>query len=303
MDLSVELIQTFICVAEERSFSKAAYTLRKSQSSVSTQIKLLEEQLKSRLLDRSRHPPKLTEAGEAVYQYAKEVLNRTRDLERDLHELSSGVSGEVRVGAISSISTYLLLPTIGRLLRVFPSVKISILNQSRFLLFESVRTGAVDFAIVLSDREPENLCVKIIRSEQLCVVRSPKAPARKLKELTIGDLSALSFVLGLEGSEYTKMIDRLLKEMGLKQIKVSMRISNWEGIKEAVRADIGLAILPHFAVERELRDHTLQEMRIKEGALMANIMVLENPNRYVSSPTVSHMKAELVSAIAGKASH
>ena len=297
MELSTELLRTFICVSEEQSFSNAAHKLHKSQSSISTQIKLLEKQLGCKLFDRSEHPPELTEVGSAVLRFAKEFINRTRDLERDLKEFSLGVSGEVRVGTVSSISTYLLLPPIGKLLRQFPKLKVSILNQSRSLLFESVRQAAVDFAIVLSDREPENVAVKILKSERLCFVVSPKSSLGSKKHAALGDLVNASFVVGLRGSEYAQMIDRLLRDLGLKEIDVAIRISNWEGIKEAVRAGIGVAILPHFVVERDLRDRTITEVSMREVRLEVNIMLLENSDRHSSSSTVSLVKEALVSGI------
>jgi DNA-binding transcriptional LysR family regulator len=297
MELSTELLRTFICVSEEQSFSNAAQKLHKSQSSISTQIKLLEGQLGCKLFDRSEHPPELTEAGNTVLRFAKEFINRTRDLQRDLKEFSLGISGEVRVGTISSISTYLLLPTIGNLLRKFPKLKVSILNQSRSLLFESVRQAAVDFAIVLADREPENLAVNVLKSERLCFVVSPKSPLGSKKHATLGDLAEASFVVGLKGSEYAQMIDRLLRDLGLKEIDVAIRISNWEGIKEAVRAGIGVAILPRFVVERDLRDRTISEVSVSEIRLEANIMLLENFDRHSSNATVSLVKEALVSGI------
>jgi LysR family transcriptional regulator, transcriptional activator of the cysJI operon len=300
MDLSTELLRTFVCVSEEKGFSNAAIKLHKSQSSISTQIKLLEKQLGSKLFDRSEHPPELTEIGRAVLQFAKEFINRTRDLERDLKEFSLGVSGEVRVGTISSISTYLLLPTIGKLLRKFPKLKVSILNQSRSLLFESVRQAAVDFAIVLSDREPENLAVEVLKREQLCFVVSPENPLGSKKHAVLEDLAEAPFVVGLRGSEYAQMIDRLLKQLGLNEIHVSIRISNWEGIKEAVRAGIGLAILPRFVVERDLNDRTLAEVFVRDVRLRANIMLLENSHRRASSATVSLIRNALVQSIVAK---
>jgi DNA-binding transcriptional LysR family regulator len=191
----------------------------------------------------------------------------------------------------------LLLPNIGKLLHKVPNLKISILNQSRSLLFESVRQAAVDFAIVLSDREPENLAVQIIKSERLSFVVSPNCPLGSKKHVLRKDLAEAPFVLGLGGSEYAEMINRLLKECGLKEIDVAIRISNWEGIKEAVRSEIGLAILPHFVVERDLRDRTLTEVFVKEVHLQANIMLLENSHRRLSSATVSLVKNALVHGI------
>ena len=155
----------------------------------------------------------------------------------------------------------------------------------------------MDFAIVLSDREPENLAVKILKSERLCFVVSPKSALGSKKHAVLGDLAQAPFVVGLKGSEYAEMIDRLLRELGLKEIHVAIRISNWEGIKEAVRAGIGLAILPRFVVERDLRDRTITEVSLRKVRLAANIMLLENSHRHSSSTTVSLVKDSLVSGI------
>ena len=297
MELSTEILRTFICVADEKSFSSAAQRLHKSQSSVSTQIKLLKEQLGSTLFHRSKHPPELTEAGNTVYQYATDVINRTLDLQRDLQALSLGVSGEVRVGAISSINTYFLLPIVGQLLRKHPRLKVSIHTQSRSLLFESVRRGKVDFAIVISDKEPDNLSVKVLLRERLCFVTSAKAASKAALRFSLSDLAKTPFVMGLKGSEYTQMIHRLLEKTGLKDVNVAMRISNWEGIKEAVRSRIGIAVLPHFIVERELRDHSIGEIVVRNVRLEADIMLLERFNQQAPSATVSLVKDALVAGI------
>lgn len=298
MELSTELLRTFICVAQEKSFSNAAFKLHKSQSSISTQIKFLEEQLHVRLFDRSGgHPPELTESGRAALRFAQEFIGRTKDLERILQEFSLGIWGEVKVGTISSISTYLLLPAIARLLRKYPKLTVSILNQSRSLLFESARQAAVDFAIVLADQEPKDLSVRVLKTTELSFVVASNNPFASKKIVLLEEVAKAPFVVGLKGSEYSEMIDRLLAQLGVRQINVAIRISNWEGIKEAVRAGIGFGILPHFVVERELHDRVLREVRVKNGRLWANIMLLENPRRRLASATVALVKDALVKRI------
>jgi DNA-binding transcriptional LysR family regulator len=155
----------------------------------------------------------------------------------------------------------------------------------------------VDFAIVLSDREPKNLAVKVLKRERLCFVVSPQNHLGSKNHAVLADLAEAPFVVGLKGSEYAEMIDRLLRKLGLRKIDVAIRISNWEGIKEAVRAGIGLAILPHFVVARDLGDRTLNEVFVRDVDLQANIMLLENPHRHLSSTTVSLVKDALVNCI------
>jgi LysR family transcriptional regulator, regulator of the ytmI operon len=297
ISLPTDYLRAFIAVVEEGGFSNAAAKLNLSQSAISTQIAFLEGRVGLRLFDRSKRPPRLTEAGQTVLDFGKQVVNKTSDLERYVQELSSGTSGEVKIGAISGITTHLLLPIIRELLQNSPKLKISILTQSRSLLYEAVRQSAVDFAIVLSDRKPENLDVSVIRSERLCFCVSPKSSLGLKKAITIKDLKTASFVAGLDGREYTKMIERLLGEVGLNDLYVAMRVSNWESIQEAARVGIGIAVLPLFAIGRDRKYRTINELIVRGVDLKADIMLIEQTHRRFVSPSVALVKNALVSGL------
>jgi DNA-binding transcriptional LysR family regulator len=297
--VSIEHLRAFIAVFEENGFSNAAGKLHLSQSAVSMQVRLLEERIGATLLDRSKRPPRLTEIGRTVLDFGKQIVNTTGDLERYLHEFSSGISGEVRVGAISSISAYLLVPIVFQLLKKSPNLKISIMAQSRALLYDAVRHSGVDFAIVLSDEKPESLAVEVIRSERLCFAVSSKHFLRSKRSVTIADLKTAPFVHSLEGREYTKMVDRLLQRMGLRDVKVAMRVSNWESIQEAARAGVGIAVLPKFVIERsqEQRGTKIYALPVQGVNSHADIMLVENPHRHFVSPSVTLVKNAFVAGL------
>jgi DNA-binding transcriptional LysR family regulator len=297
ISLSTDHLRAFIAVFDENGFSNAAIKLHLSQSAVSTQVRLLEQRIGSTLFDRSKRPPRLTEVGRTVLNFGKQLVNATGDLERYLQEFSSGVSGEVKVGAISSISAHLLIPIVNRLLQNSPELKISITAQSRSLLYDAVRQSAVDFAIVLSDEKPTNLKVGVLRKERLCFAVSPNHFLRSKRSVTIRDLKAARFVHSLKGREYTKMIERLLEGIGLKDVTVAMRVSNWESIQEAARAGIGIAVLPDFVIERDRKQRRICELSVKGVDLRADIMLLEDPHRHFVSPSVTIVKDAFVSGL------
>ena len=86
MNISTNLLRTFLAVCEHRNFSLAAAALRKSQSNVSTQVAQLEEEIGLKLFHRHKRPFQLTEAGATFLQFSREVLNRTRDVDRRMQE-------------------------------------------------------------------------------------------------------------------------------------------------------------------------------------------------------------------------
>ena len=152
-----------------------------------------------------------------------------------------------------------------------------------------MRQSGVDFAIVLSDKKPENLDVQVIRSEQLCFCVSPTNDLRSKKEVTVKNLKTASFVAPLQGREYTKMIDSLLGEVGLSDVNVAMRVSNWESIQEAVRAGLALRFCRTLSSSM-IGNQPISELSVKGVNLKANIMLLEHTHRHFVSPSVALVK-------------
>ena len=303
ISVSIDHLRAFIAVFEENGFSNAAVKLHLSQSAVSMQVRLLEDRIGATLFDRSKRPPRLTEVGRTVLDFGKQLVSTTGDLERYLQEFSSGISGEVKVGAISSISAYLLMPIVFQFLKKSPNLRFSIMTQSRSLLYDAVRHSEVDFAIVLSDTKPEDLAVTIIRTEPLCFAVSSNHVLRSKRLVTVKDLKTVPFVHSLEGREYTKMVERLLERCDLKDVKVAMRVTSWESLQEAARAGVGVAVLPKFVIERDRRRRgaKIYELPVRGIDLHTDMMLVENPIRHFVSPSVSLVKNSFVSHLSASA--
>lgn len=296
MKLSTLTLSCFTEVCREKGFSPAATKLGKSQSAVSTQIGLLEKELGLKLFDRSKRPLFVTEAGRAFFDFATEILNKSGEFERYLSELSSGVAGEVKIGASTSVGTYILPAILSRLLRRYPKLQISLSTQPRSSVFESVKRADVDFGVVLSDKPPEGLAVKTLKTERLCLIISPKHVLAKTRRASIKDLSAVPFVVGPKGTEYTEMITRVLATHDLSGYGVAARISNFEGVKDVVRAGLGIGLLPHFMVREDFRTHTLKQLKLAEFNASANIICIER-FQHLSTPTIIRVRDFLTAAV------
>ena len=289
MKLSTSTLTYFLEISREKGFSQAADKLEKSQSALSTQIALLEKDLGVKLFDRSKRPLLMTEAGQLFHEFARDVLNRSQDFERYIAELSSGIAGEVRIGASTSVGTYVLPAIISQLLREFPKIKITLSTQPRSMIFESVRCADVDFGLVLSDKPPEGLKSRALKPERLCLfVASTHALARR-RRLNLTDLASVPFVVGPHKAEYTEMISRVLTHSGLSQYSVAARISNFEGVKEVVHAGLGIGLLPSFMIKREIREGALRELKVNDFAGSATIMQIER-FEHLATPTILRVK-------------
>lgn len=293
MDFSLYSLRIFVEVSTRQGFSSAAKFLALSQGAVSLQIQGLEQSLGVKLIDRSDRPLKLTEAGRIFLQFAKETINKSYSIGVYLKELSEGVAGEVRVGATTSLGSYLLPAILGDILTKNPKLRINLIIENRTSVCQSVRESQVDFGFILSDELPQGLRAKVLRKESLCFIVGPKHPLAKKRSVTVKDLEATPFAVGSINYEFTEMVDKLLRVQGLSNYPIGCKISNFEGRKECVRAGVGVSILPHCTVLNEISSGSLLRLRVRGIHLSASIMLVENGRRF-SSPSVNLVR-ELIS--------
>lgn len=294
MDFSLSSLRTFIEVSTRQSFSSAAKCLALSQGAVSLQIKGLEQSLGTILIDRSDRPLQLTESGRIFLQFAKETINRSYTLGNYIKELSDGVVGEVRVGATTSLGSYLLPGILGEILTRNPKLRINLLVESRKSVCQFVRQSQVDFGIILTDEPPQGLRTSLLRKEPLCFIVGPNHPLTKKRLVTVKDLETTAFAVGSINYEFTEMVDKLLRVHGLSNYPIGCKISNFEGRKECVRAGVGVTVLPECTVLSEISTRRLSRLKVRGIQLSASIMLVEVSPRF-SSPSVNLVK-ELISS-------
>jgi DNA-binding transcriptional LysR family regulator len=160
----------------------------------------------------------------------------------------------------------------------------------------AVRTSDVDFAFILSDKVPNNLRVTTLRREPLWFVTSPGNAILKQVPRTMTELKSVPFILGLKGNQYTGMMESLLEERRFPKVPIAMRIGNYEGIKQAVCAGIGVAVLPQFTVKTEVQNRVLMRIRINGVNLNAKLMLVERLQS-LQRPTATSAKSFLSTAI------
>ncbi len=289
MEYSRGSLRAFLRVCEGRSFTKAAKRLRLSQSTLSTKIALLEEQAGLKFFERSLRPLQLTEAGRIFLDFAREVNDRTKDLERLFLDLAGGIGGEVRIGAVSGIASYVLPIIVKNIREKYQKVRVTILAETVYRLWESVRHGEVDVALILADKYPTDLVATQLRTEKLHFVASRDHLLLGKRSAPLKELRFTPLVMGLKGGAYTQMIERMLEKQGLSEYTVVARISSFEGMKEITRAGIGVSILPEFTVRGELREKQLVRLTVKGVDLSASFMLVER-RRHTETPTITAVK-------------
>jgi LysR family transcriptional regulator, transcriptional activator of the cysJI operon len=303
MDLSTDFLRTFIAVCECKSFSLAAARVHKSQGAISAQIAKLEEQAGSKFIDRSQRQFRLTEEGELFLNFAQEMVAKTDATQQSLQALQNNVQQEVRIGTTRSVGIYLLPGVIGSITKKFPDMSMSLLTQGRSLTYERLQQGSVDLALVLGDAAPRGLFAQPLRSESLCFVISPEHPLANKKTISWEELKTVPFISGVKGNDFSDMIAEIFEKHGIPKPTGNITINNLHMRKEAVRAGVGVTVLPTFTVTEEVQSKTLKVLTIKDRPLPDTRLMIVEAHRRSTNPNVELVKKALQETLMVEANH
>ena len=303
MDVSTDFLRTFIAVCEYKSFSLATARVHKSQAAISTQIARLEEQAGSKFIDRSQRQFRLTQEGELFLNFAREIVAKTNAAQQSIQALHNGLSEEVRIGTTRSVGIYILPDVIGRIVKNFPELKISVLTQGRTLTYERLEQGAVDLAVVLADVVPRGFFAKPLRPEPLCYIISPKHPLAGKKTISTEELKTVAFISGVKGNDFSDMIDEIFEKDGVPRPAGCIAINNLRARKEAVRAGVGITVLPIFTVADEVQRKTLKILAV-EGVRLPDIrLMIVEARRRTSNANIERVRKVLEETLAVGSRH
>ncbi len=186
--MELRQLKTFFTVSQLLSFNRAAETLNYAQSTISAQIKALEEEFDKPLFDRLGKRIVLTEAGKTLLKYAKKIL----DMEEETMAEVSGVEenhGSLTVRIPQSLGTYFLPGVLKEFNKEYPGVKIDVKSCS-ITIQQELRSGIVDVAFLLSDSiTASNLKAEVMDISRLVLISGPNHPLAKKKKIRIDDLN------------------------------------------------------------------------------------------------------------------
>lgn len=298
MDVSTDFLRTFIAVCECKGFSLATARVHRSQAAISTQIAKLEERAGSEFIDRSQRQFRLTKEGELFLNFAQEIVAKTDAAQQSLQALHNRLHEEVRIGTTRSVGIYILPDVISSIAKNSPDLKISLLMQGRTLTYERLQQGAVDFAVVLADTVPRGFFAKPLRSEPLCFVISPKHPLASKKIISREEFKTIPFISGIKGNDFSDMIDEVFEKDGVPRPTGGITINNLRVRKEAVRAGVGVTVLPSFTVREEVQSKTLKVLAIEGGSLPDTHLMIVEARRRSPNANVELVKKALEEKLA-----
>jgi DNA-binding transcriptional LysR family regulator len=255
-------LRVFLTVAAEKSFSRAAEKLLRTQPAVSLSIQRLEAELGEKLIDRSAKDLLLTDAGKIVLDYARRFENMQGDLENSMAELRDKSAGRLTIGANES-STLYLLDHIERFRRKYPKIKVQIRRSFSSKIPSELIDGDLELGILTYDPEDERLVSTVIYTDHLAFIVSPAHKFASRTEVSITELGAETFIAHNVVSPYRAQVLREFQRQKV-PLHMDLEMPTVESIRKMVQRSQGVAFLPRMCVEDELRHQILREVRVKE---------------------------------------
>ena len=274
-------LEHFLAVVEEGTFTRAAERVSLTQPAVSLSIKKLEEEIGGPLFARDVHDLSLTEAGRVLADYARRMIRLRDDATREMARLGSMAAGSLKIAAHEAAAVYLLPVALRTYVQRFPDIKVGIYRSRLEEIPRQVMDRQVDLGFVKDAPTFHELqCVDVHTDEMICIA-SPKHPLASRSRLTVKDVSSEQFVLHHLCSATADRILRLF-EQNSTRCRVVAELWSFENIKEFVRQEVGLAIVPGVTVREELRNGTLIRLPLGELAMPRRTLMIYRDQGYMS---------------------
>ncbi len=244
-------LETFLAVAQERSFSRAAQRLHRTQPAISQAIRKLESEIGEPLFDRSSRAGKLTDAGHVLETYAQELLNLRKEAEVAITELRQLQNGKLTIAANEFTCLY-LLPVLDQFRHIHPLVKVTVQRTLASHLAQEVINHGAELGILSFDPQDSQLQSIVVYRDQLAFVVHPKHPLAERKQITIGDLAAEVFIAHNVASPYrAKVVEAFRRHRT--PLNMDVQLPSIEAIKKFVGMGNGVALVPGICVDAEVK--------------------------------------------------
>ncbi|UOQ45992.1 LysR family transcriptional regulator [Halobacillus salinarum] len=279
MDLSY--LYTFKEVVKWGSYTRTGIELGYAQSSVTTQIRKLEEYYQVRLFERSGQKMELTQAGEHLYYYVHQV---TQLMDEARVRITRGVQarGTLRIGTVESLAAYFITPHVKKLKNDHPDLRIQLESGICPNLKKGVLNGERDLVVMLDEiNEHPALQAIPLKKEEMLMVVHPNHRFAKERYIDMEHLQEETLILTEKGCSYRVMFERMLKNYGVESKSV-LTFTSLEAIKQCVIDELGVAVLPEMAVRKEIDRGQLIPVRFEKEHMSLMIQILYLKKKWLS---------------------
>lgn len=288
--MDLERLKTFCLVVEKQSFSQAAEVVSRSQPAISQQMTALEEYYGVRLFDREARGVVLTEAGQILYKYAKQLLRLHQEAQEALDGFKGLKHGQLVVGAAGTIAHYFLPRPLGLFRQRHPHVVISLIEADTEELCQLLRDRKIHLAFVEEEVSTRGLDATPFLTDELVLSVHKKHPWVMRSAVSLAEVAKEPFICHEPSSPLQRFIEETLAEAGIDHLNRFLSFSSIEAVKAGVESGLGVSILPLYTIAKERAMGTIVVVPLEGASIHRELTMLAVPGRYQSPATQELIK-------------
>ncbi len=252
-------------MATQLSFTKAAGELFISQPAITKHIQELEKEYGVRLFDRIGNRIQLTRAGQLLLDHACKIIDAYHNLDFDMKKLSKKSEGELRIGASTTISQYVLPEMIAKFRERYPDIRLTLLSGNSYEIEEALETGRIDLGMIEGVKRQQQFKYTPFMDDELVAMVRVQNPLAEKDEISFNELRQVPMVLRELGSGTLDVFENAIKAHGIRlsDLNIEMNFGTTEGIKHFVEHSDCMGIISIRSIFQEVYDNKFKVLDIE----------------------------------------
>jgi DNA-binding transcriptional LysR family regulator len=281
--MEFDQLRLFVDLVREQSFTKVAERNFITQPAVSLSIQKLEDELGTRLLERTTRKVLVTEEGEILYDYARDILEKAQEVKFVLQERQDRVLGSLRLATVHSVGLYELPATLKEFIRRYPEVNIHIDYQMSDRIYHSLLDGHADLGLVAYPEARSGIVAVPFYEDELVVICNAEHPLAGRDRVRLAELDGQRFVAFKAEIPTRKAVDALMQEHGVR-LDIRMDCDNIDILKKMVEVGLGIALVPLLSVSEEARNGMLRVLHLSDHSIRRPLAIIHRKGKALSRP-------------------
>ena len=286
--MDFDQLTTFLEVVKQANFSRAGEKVYRSQSAVSAQIRQLEQEYGSKLLDRSGKRVALTPAGEVLFEYANRLLALRGESLRAVADPDRTPRGVLAIGANEATCLYVLPQTFSEYRRRYSDVQISIYRNFSHKILQRLQDGLIDVGIVTMPVKAQRLVVKRIFRDRLMLMTGPNHPLAKMYSVSVEAMVDYPIILPKAGHT-RKTMDKLFRPYQA-HLRIAMELPSIAMIKAFVASGLGVSLISQSFARQESHAGDLRLIPLSDANLSRELALVYHQDRTLPRSAVAFIE-------------
>ena len=278
--MDINQLEVLVTVAREKSFSRAAEVLDRTQPAVSQAIRRLEQEVGEQLFDRSSKDGTLTFAGEVLLDYARQMLNLRHTAQNALAEMRELHSGKVTISA-NEHTVFALLPVISEFRKRHPLIKIEVRRGVASRIPKEITAREVELGVISFKPSDESVKSVPMLADELLLIVAPQHRLASKTAVSVTELGGEIFVAHNAVSPYRQRVIETF-EKHKTPLNILVELPSLEAIKRLVEAGVGVALVPRLSAKAEVASGLLAGLSVKEMRLVRKLNIVYRKNSPLS---------------------